>query len=87
MLKDIGKVLDYVSKEHGILEDGDRIPVVCNDAIVIVCMYDKTLSIEVLAGEPLEMDIDLNLLDDIRIDEVDDLEELYDEDEEDEYKD
>lgn len=45
-------------------EPGDEIPIVCNDAVVIVGLRDdgKTFSVNVIPGKPDFMDIDLDLL-------------------------
>lgn len=58
----IQEVLEYVQKKYAPIEDGDEIPVVCNDGIVIISLIDGNLKVNIIAGEPDKLDIDLGLL-------------------------
>lgn len=43
------------------LEDGDEFATVFNDAVVIICLNNRKLSIRVLAGKPYFVNQNLNL--------------------------
>ena len=58
--------LNEFKKEYGKdakLDDGDRFATVFNDGILIISMEEKTLKLDILAGEPYKVDFDLGLLD------------------------
>ncbi|GEK57170.1 hypothetical protein CHL76_02425 [Marinococcus halophilus] len=63
----INKVLEAHAKEveeNGGMEDGDQSVYLLNDAVVVLSLEDKNLSVNVIVGEPYSLNVSTGLLDD-----------------------
>jgi len=62
----IGTVLDKARQlAPGRWDDGEQLAIICNDAVVVISMSDdgsRKLGVNVIAGKPDYMDIDLELV-------------------------
>lgn len=45
-------------------EDGYEVPFIFNDAVIILSKEDKEIGIKVIAGEPVYIDFNIDLLED-----------------------
>ena len=54
-MKEIFEYIEKEEKENGKWEEGDELAFVCKDGIVIISCENRTLSVKVLAGKPVDM--------------------------------